>query len=497
MQHSPPQSFFFLHIVLLPLVCSITSYVKDSVDFLKQLPQTVRFDATFCTFDVVNLYGSIPHELGIEAISYWINRSKHLLPSRIDHDFIVEGIKLILENSIFQFNGSYYRQIKGTAMGTKVAPTYAILTLGFLEESILYPTVNKNLGNSALLYFKRNFFRYIDDCFILWPKLFPHPGTLLNLLNAMHPAIKFSAQYDSNAMPFLDILLIRHGNLLITDLYRKPTDSMNYLHFKSNHPSHTKRNIPFNVARRISTIVTNAELRELRLKELKHVFCKLQYPKLLVEEAIKRASAMDIEELRKQRTLTSHDNRLCFVTTYNPNNPDIFPIIRECLQTLSLCSSTKDIFQDKQLVKSNKQANNLKRLLTKAKLTPNAGYVSQCGDKRCACCKHLIIGDKFHFSTTNTDFFIKNSFCCNSRNLIYVLVCNSCSKFYIGQTSDTLRNRCRVHRQHINNPSSAPLKVSRHIAECCKHDDIKFSIMPLLSVNTDRNILFIERNFIA
>ena len=37
----------------------------------------------------------------------------------------MERLKLVLENNHFFFDNNYFLQIKGTAMGTKVAPTYA------------------------------------------------------------------------------------------------------------------------------------------------------------------------------------------------------------------------------------------------------------------------------------------------------------------------------------------------------------------------------------
>jgi hypothetical protein len=46
-------------------------------------------------------------------------------------------VKIILERNVFYFDGKFYRQKRGTAMGTKMAPTYATLVLGYLEH-ILY-----------------------------------------------------------------------------------------------------------------------------------------------------------------------------------------------------------------------------------------------------------------------------------------------------------------------------------------------------------------------
>ena len=48
----------------------------------------------------------------------------------------MEALSFILENNTFQFNDVFYRQRKGTAMGTKVAPIYATLTIGYLEQKL-------------------------------------------------------------------------------------------------------------------------------------------------------------------------------------------------------------------------------------------------------------------------------------------------------------------------------------------------------------------------
>ena len=71
-----------------------------------------------------------------------------MIHKRFSKEFILEGIKVILENNNFMFDGSFYNQIRGTAMGTKFAPTYATLVLAYLEERLYtqLENVNKNLA---------------------------------------------------------------------------------------------------------------------------------------------------------------------------------------------------------------------------------------------------------------------------------------------------------------------------------------------------------------
>ena len=58
-----------------------------------------------------------------------------------------------------------FNQVKGIAIGTKFAPTYATLVLAYLEE-ILYSKVEIKFDKEFALYIKENWKRFLDDCFI-------------------------------------------------------------------------------------------------------------------------------------------------------------------------------------------------------------------------------------------------------------------------------------------------------------------------------------------
>ena len=50
-------------------------------------------------------------------------------------------------------------------------------------------------------------------------------------------------QKQDKEITFLDILIKKEDNHIITDIYHKPTDTKQYLPFKSCHPRVTKVNI--------------------------------------------------------------------------------------------------------------------------------------------------------------------------------------------------------------------------------------------------------------
>ena len=79
------------------------------------------------------MYSNITHEYGLEVIEYWLDNFPESLHPRFYKEFVLESVKFILENNNLNFDNEYFNQIKGTAMGTLFAPTYANLTMGFFE----------------------------------------------------------------------------------------------------------------------------------------------------------------------------------------------------------------------------------------------------------------------------------------------------------------------------------------------------------------------------
>ena len=107
------------------------SYLRDDIHFLNFIPKMVSEHTQLVSFEIVSLYSNIPHDLGLEAISFWLDKFPELIANRYNKAFITDALKIVLENNIFSFNNNYFKQIKGTAMGTEVAPTYATLVLAF------------------------------------------------------------------------------------------------------------------------------------------------------------------------------------------------------------------------------------------------------------------------------------------------------------------------------------------------------------------------------
>ncbi len=221
----------FVDILLRPYIKHVKSYVRDDIDFLNHLPTNIDKDILLSTFDVSSLYTNISHELGIEAIQYWLENDAGSDQHRVSKTFIVESLKLILENNTFNFGTKHFRQTSGTAMGTKMAPTYATLVLGYLELK-LYALFEDKYGPEGREYIKKNFKRYLDDVFCLWDSnKYGDVTFLYNGYNNLVPNMKFTMEQSDTHIAFLYILVNKQGSNISTYVYYKPTDSKSYCGF--------------------------------------------------------------------------------------------------------------------------------------------------------------------------------------------------------------------------------------------------------------------------
>ena len=63
----------------------------------------------------------------------------------ISTDPLIELAECVLENNIFEHDKSVFKQLRGTAIETKMAPPYAVIFMDSLEEDILSNSLLKPL----------------------------------------------------------------------------------------------------------------------------------------------------------------------------------------------------------------------------------------------------------------------------------------------------------------------------------------------------------------
>ena len=320
-------------ILLKPFLPKIKARVRDVFDFINKLPRFATDDLPFIemwSVDVKNMYPSIDHNLGLKAISYWIDRYPELIPTRFSKEFVLEALLFVLENNTGYFNGCFYWQVIGTATGIKPAGTYADLTMGYLEI-ILFSKLKISNGIKVAHYFWRNYRRYLDDGQIMWDNRLGTFESVFSLLNNLHPMLKFTCEHDINRLVYLDVILIKTPTCIETEIYNKETDIDTILPYDSCHPRHTVKSIPFNLARRTKALTDDPQRVEEKCRVLRAKFLRCRYPVGVVETAIESARFLNTNELRQVKPKEIDDNILTFVHTYDPTLPNLVPSVKDAI----------------------------------------------------------------------------------------------------------------------------------------------------------------------
>ena len=160
----------------------IKSYIKDTNDFLKRLHSLTHLpgNSLLFTMDVVGLHPNIPHDEGLSALRKRFDEGDE---KDVSTDTLVELVELVLKTNIFNFNQKTLKQKRGTAIGTKFAPSYSILFVAELEEKIL-----EKVDNKPYLWC-----RYIDDVLFIWKHGEEKLRNFVETLNEFHPIIKLQS----------------------------------------------------------------------------------------------------------------------------------------------------------------------------------------------------------------------------------------------------------------------------------------------------------------
>ena len=391
-------------------------------------------------------------------------------------------------------------------MGTRMAPSYANLFMGFLETELLSSAPEKPLV----------WYRYIDDVFFIWTHGKEKYKEFLEYCNNNRFGMVFETNEESvssTSVPFLDIKVILKCGKLITDLYNKPTDKFQYLNFTSCHPYHQKANLPYGLPLRIRRICSLTTDFKKHCKELSARLRQRGYKVGLIKEGLRKAAALSREDLLHSQEQPSRiENRIIFSTTYNPRLPNLHQKLQELQPILHASERCKNIFEKPPLI-AYRRNRNLGDLLVSRRLPPDTNIsvsntrpidrsscvceecgrsfktskgklihhklmhqktgnnvdigdgFHKCGDKRCKTCEKGTFGTNIAITSTKQTFNIKQKITCKTSNVIYCVTCKKCRGQYIGETSQELHDRQAGHLSDVQKKNTG-LPYVRHFLVC-------------------------------
>ncbi|XP_073417913.1 uncharacterized protein [Dendrobates tinctorius] len=471
---------FYIDRIMQPHVLQLPSFLKDStqlINLTNNIPWKNSY--VFISFDVSALYSNIDHQLGLSCFKKVLLTDSRL--SDPQKDFIFNGMDFILHNNFFTFLGDFYHQIRGTAMGSRVAPTYANLFMGVFENTFI--TIDSFLEGVVL------YKRYIDDLFLIFHTSFMPVDVFTSSIQNNIWGLEFTPHISNTQMDFLDITFYIKNSKIYTKTFFKKVDSNSYVHFKSSHYSKWLFNIPHNQFQRIRKNCTEDEDFNNQAEVLKGRFLAQKYPSQLVHSTFNNVSKNFNQQIllsgRSKEKDTHANYQANFITTYNSQHKEIKNILGDLWYIIQKDPVLNKVLPDKPTVTFRK-ARSLKNHLAPSRLsqyTPDnhtglTPGIFRCQRPRCSLCSN-IAHNTFIFSHpfTSEKFTITNHLSCVSAFVIYVILC-PCPKLYVGRTTQPLHCRMNSHR-HNTKIGYQQHGLSRHFDSFHQRDFSKAIIFPL------------------
>ena len=85
--------------------------------------------------------------------------------------------------------------------------------------------------------------------------------------------------------------------VLLKQTYYKDTNALDILPYNSGHSDHSKDNLPYSLAKRITVFVSNEEKIEYRLNELKNWLKSCKYPENVINRAFPNARLQGLAQV--------------------------------------------------------------------------------------------------------------------------------------------------------------------------------------------------------
>ncbi len=160
--------------------------------------------------------------------------------------------------------------------------------------------------------------RYIDDLVGVWVGKAEDIKAIFSSVTDEH--IKLTYVIGEKRLEALDLELSLPGNGKIkTKIFRKPTDGHQYVHWKSAHPIHLKKSVPFAQLLRIKRNCSSPIDYEAAASVLLDRFRQRGYPEKFLKLAKLRVESRSRSSLlapRKSQATGKADDRMTFVTDF-------------------------------------------------------------------------------------------------------------------------------------------------------------------------------------
>ena len=122
-----------------PLVSKSPHHITSTQDFVEQARQ-IKLEPGEClsSYDVSALFTSVPIDPALNIIKDLLDKDTTLKERTVMEVWdIILPLEFCLKNTYFSFQGQFYEQVEGAAMGSPFSPIVANLHMEYLEQKAL------------------------------------------------------------------------------------------------------------------------------------------------------------------------------------------------------------------------------------------------------------------------------------------------------------------------------------------------------------------------
>lgn len=430
----------FIDYYLNPLSTLHPSYIKDTYDFVEKIRSIIVPPSAFLfSLDVDSLYTNIQSSEGLLAVKNTF--LKYPNSKRPDKE-ILQLLEINLTKNDFEFDGQFFLQIRGTAMGKKFAPSYANLFMAAWEESALESCQKKPL----------HYFRYLDDIWGIWDHSKEEFEQFIITLNNHRQSIKLKSTINQESIDFLDTTTFKGADFSATRkldvrVFFKETDTHALLFRSSHHPKHTFAGLVKSQLLRFKRICTRAEDFRAAVKVLFSSLLTRGYSYTMLRQALRTFTRV------KPICL---DPILPIIITYSSEN---VKLAQQLKRNFISAGGNRVFLKDHRLIAAFRKNHNLRDILVKAKLRPLQAHRTRSQ------------GDFFrHYrmvqnQNTKEVFETQRNTTVHHKNIVYLIRCLQCTKQYVGESGNTMLTRFTQHRYNINNQKNLHIPLVQHFID--------------------------------
>ena len=378
------------------------SYVNNSFSFKNEITYLyIPDEYMFMSLDVTSLFTNIPYNLVIQSL---MRRSNLITQhSIIPLHYIISITEFLFDNTFFQFDDKFYKQIEGTPMGSPISPIFADLVMTDLECDC-WSKLNTMFNIVPLIYK-----RYVDDSFLCVKSSDIYK--IIDVFNNADTRLKFTYELESDCkINFLDLTIIRECHKIVTDWYQKPTSSGRVLNFFSNHPVQLKKNIIFNLIDR-AILLSDKQFHHKNIRLVKEILINNNYEQKFITKFIRKRlfKIYNVEPMNVQKTVNDKKERFMHVSI--PYNSYLFDRLGSLVKKFNITFIP---------LVNKKLTNIIKKGKDKTKILDNT-------------------------------------------NVVYKIKCTSCPSIYIGETKRCLSIRINEHKNKKDVESVVSTHAQNHV----------------------------------